>query len=74
MNGDVGISVEERRRSEATKTIETSEDLVEDDGKTSPRVGITRSFFDSGIGLAEEIWGFANDVDEGALEERISRW
>lgn len=72
MDGDVGICVEEGRRSKATETVEASEDLVKDDGKASPCVGVTGGFLDGGTRFAEEIWGFSNDVDEGALEKRIS--
>lgn len=72
MDGDIGICVKEGRRREATETVEAGEDLVKDDGKASPGVGIAGSFFNSGARFAEEIRRFANDVDEGALEERIS--
>jgi hypothetical protein len=66
------MRLEERRRCEAAKTVETSEDLVKDDWKTSPCGGTAGRLFDGGIWLAEEVWGFANNVDKGALEERIS--
>lgn len=72
MNRDVGIRFKERRRREAAKTVKTSEDLVEDDWKAGPRGGTAGRFFDGGVLLAEEVWRFANNVDEGALEERIS--
>lgn len=72
MDGDVGICVEERRRCEATEAVEAGEDLVKDDGEASPCVGITGGFFNSGARFAEQIWGFADNIDEGALEERIS--
>lgn len=72
MNGDVGIRPKEGRRSEATKTVKTSEDLVEDDWKAGPRGGTAGGFFDGGVWLAEEVGRFANNVDEGALEERVS--
>lgn len=71
MNGDVGIYVKERRRSEAAKTVEASKDLIEDDWKASPRGGTARGFLDGRVWLAEEVWRFANNIDEGALEERI---
>lgn len=71
MDRDVGIRLKERRRREAAKTVEASEDLIKDDWKASPRGGTAGRFFDGGVWLAEEVWGFANNVDEGALEERI---
>jgi hypothetical protein len=72
VNGDISICVKERRRCETTETVEAGEDLVKDDGKASPCVGIAGSFFNSGARFTEEIWGLADDVDKGALEERIS--
>lgn len=72
MYGDIGVCVKEGRRGKATETVEAGKDLIKDDGKACPCVGITGSFFNGGTRFAEEIWGFANDVDEGALEERIS--
>lgn len=72
MDGNVGICVEERGRCEATEAVEAGEDLVKDNRKASPCVGITGSFFNSGAGFSEQIWGFADNIDEGALEERIA--
>lgn len=72
MNGDISICVEERGRRKATEAVEAGEDLIKNDGKACPCVGITGSFFNGGTRFAEEIWGFADDVDESALEERIS--
>lgn len=72
MDGDISICVKEGRRRKATETVEAGEDLVKNDGKACPCVGITGSFFNSGTRFAEEVWGFADDVDKSALEERIS--
>lgn len=72
MNGDISICVEERGRREATETVEAGEDFVKNDGKASPCVGITGGFFNGGARFAEEIWGFADNIDEGALEKGIS--
>lgn len=67
VDGDVGVDLEERRRGSASETVQTGEDLVEDDRQARPgRFGLR------GGDRRKQVGVIADDVGKTALEERVA--
>ena len=75
MDRNVRVESEEGSGAEAAEAVQAGEHLVEDDGQASPIFGRGRR---GAVGKAcckrggEELWVFADDLDERALEERVA--
>lgn len=65
------MNLEERRRGDATETVEACEDFVEDDWEAGPRCGSLSRVTGCCI-CGEEMWVGTNDVDEGLLEKGVA--